>query len=149
MKDDSELFNIKLNLNNQKVIHKDCDRTRSLERKIQFSFVEYAEYIITYYCQKHNFKYKQGLNEIVGPFVLIKQKLNISFSKLYNLFVAFVDKFLTNYFLEDEFFSLQSSLSLLNILLNYHDPEIKIILDNSYLTPEVYATSWILTVFAK
>ena len=149
MKDDSELFNIKLNLNNQKVIHKDCDRTRSLERKIQFSFVEYAEYIITYYCKKHNFKYKQGLNEIVGPFVLIKQKLNISFSKLYNLFVAFVDKFLTNYFLEDEFFSLQSSLSLLNILLNYHDPEIKIILDNSYLTPEVYATSWILTVFAK
>ena len=149
MKDDSELFNIKLNLNNQKVIHKDCDRTRTLERKIQFSFVEYSEYIITYYCQKHNFKYKQGLNEIVGPFVLIKQKLNISFSKLYNLFVAFVDKFLTNYFLEDEFFSLQSSLSLLNILLNYHDPEIKIILDNSYLTPEVYATSWILTVFAK
>ena len=93
MKDDSELFNTKLNLNNQKVIHKDCDRTRSLERKIQFSFVEYAEYIITYYCQKHIFKYKKGLNEIVGPFILIKQKLNISFSKLYNLIIAFIYKF--------------------------------------------------------
>ena len=34
MKDDSELFNTKLNLNNQKVIHKDCDRTRALERKV-------------------------------------------------------------------------------------------------------------------
>ena len=86
MKDDSELFNIKLNLNNQKVIHKDCDRTRSLERKIQFSFVEYAEYIITYYSQKYNFKYKKGLNEIVGPFVLIKPKLNKNIYRTYSTY---------------------------------------------------------------
>ena len=47
------------------------------------------------------------------------------------------------------FFSLQTSLSLLNLLLKYHDPEMLILLDNCFLTPEVYATSWILTIFAK
>ena len=58
-------------------------------------------------------------------------------------------KFLTNYYHEDEFYSLQSSLALLNLLLKYHDASISTIFEFALITPEMYATSWVLTVFAK
>jgi hypothetical protein len=60
-----------------------------------------------------------------------------------------MEKFLTNYYYEDEFYSLQSSLALLNLLLKYHDPTIHNIFAFSLITPEMYATSWVLTIFAK
>ena len=65
------------------------------------------------------------------------------------MFVCFIDKFLTNYYWEKEFYSLQSSLSLITILLKYHDPEIYNILEFAMISPEMYATSWVLTVFAN
>ena len=138
-----------LNLENQRVIHNDCFRTRAYERIIQPSFCEYAEYLLTFYCKEKKIKYKQGLNEIVGPFILLKEKINISFSRIYNLFSNFIEKFLTNFFLDDEFFSLQSNFSLINLLLLYHEPEIQNYLDICLLTPEMYSTNWLLTIFAK
>ena len=65
------------------------------------------------------------------------------------MFVCFIDKFLTNYYWEKDFYSLQSSLSLITILLKYHDPEIYNILEFAMISPEMYATSWVLTVFAN
>ena len=113
------------------------------------SFREYLESNITYYCRKTGIKYKQGMNEIIGPFLLTKCKVSVSISRIYNLFSCFFEKFLTNYYYEDEFFSLQGSLALLNILLKYHDSELFTTFENSVITPEMYATSWILTIFAK
>jgi hypothetical protein len=68
---------------------------------------------------------------------------------MYNLFACFIEKYLTNYYHEDEFYSLQSSLALLNILFKYHDPGMYNIFEFGLITPEMYATSWILTIFAK
>lgn len=147
--DDSIIFNSPLDLPNQRVVRADCERTRGNERNIQESFVEYCEKFLTFYCKQNKIKYRQGLNEIAGPFVLIKSKVNISFSRLFNMFSLFIDKYLTNYFVEDEFFCLQLSLSLVNLLLQYHSPEMFNILRNSMLTSQIYATSWILTLFAK
>ncbi len=134
---------------NQRVIKNDCDRTRVKDKPLLASFREYVECLLTYYCKKNNVKYKQGMNEIVGPFILLKAKLKISLSKTYNLFSCFIEKFLTNYYFEDEFFSLQSSLGLLNLILKYHDPVMFNVFEFALITPEMYATSWILTVFAK
>ena len=89
------------------------------------------------------------MNEIVGPFILLKAKVPVSLSKIFNMFSCFLEKFLTNYYKEDEFFSLQSSLALLNLLLKYHDPVMYNVFEFAIITPEMYATSWILTVFAK
>ena len=89
------------------------------------------------------------MNEIIGPFVLLKSKISISLSRIHNLFACFIEKYLTNYYIEQEFFSLQSSLALLNLLLKYHDPVIYNIFEFSIITPEMYATSWVLTIFAK
>lgn len=94
-------------------------------------------------------KYKQGLNEIFGFFLLIKPKFKTTFSKIFNLTICFIEKFLTNYYQEEEFFCLQSSLGLLNNLLKYHNSVIFNIFEFSLITPQMYATSWILTMFSK
>jgi hypothetical protein len=149
IRDDCDILNEELNLHNQRVVKNDCDRTRVKDKHLLISFREYIECFLTTYCKRMNIKYKQGLNEIVAPFVLLKCKLSLTLTKLFNLFVCFIEKFLTNYYYEDEFFSLQSSLALLKILLKYHDPEMYNIFEFGLITPEMYATSWILTVFAK
>jgi hypothetical protein len=149
VKDDSELLNEELDLFNQRVIKNDCDRTRVKDKTLLPSYREYLESMLTFYCRKNDIKYKQGMNEIVAPFILIKAKLSITLSKVYNLFASFMEKFLTNYYYEDEFFSLQSSLALLNVLVKYHEPEIFNIFEFALITPEMYATSWVLTIFSK
>lgn len=149
VKDDADLLNEELNLPNQRVIKNDCDRTRVKDKPLLISFREYLECLLTFYCKKNETKYKQGMNEIVGPFVLLKSKIQISLSRIYNIFTCFIEKFLTNYYHEDEFYSLQSSLGLLNLLLKYHNPVMYNIFEFSIITPEMYATSWILTIFAK
>jgi Rab-GTPase-TBC domain len=136
-------------MKNQKVIKNDCDRTRVREKNLVNSFREYLECFLTFYCKKVEIKYKQGLNEIMAPFILLKSKTSIGLSRIFNLAMFFIRKFLTNYYHEDEFFSLQSSLALLNILLKYHNTVIYNIFEFALITPEMYATSWILTIFAK
>lgn len=61
----------------------------------------------------------------------------------------FIDIFLTNYYWEKEFHALQSSLSLITILLKYHEPELYNSFENAMISPEIYATSWLLTLFAN
>ena len=133
----------------QKLIIGDIDRTKVYEKIILPSFKEYCFQFITYYIKENNINYKQGLNEIVGTFILLKAKVNISFIRIYKLFTLFIDKFLSNYYWEEDFFSLKSSLSLINILLKYHSPEIYNLFDFLLITPEIYATSWLLTLFSN
>ena len=156
VEDDAELLNVDLNLDTQKykyltirVIKNDCDRTRVRDRASVKSFREYLEYLLTYYCLKYKIRYKQGMNEVLGPLILLKSKISITLSRIFNLYSCFMEKYLSNYYHEDEFYSLQSSLALLKILLKYHQPELYNIFENGLITPEMYATSWILTIFAK
>ena len=132
-----------------KLIQGDIERTKVKERIILPSFKDYCIQFTTFYIKDNNINYKQGLNEIVGAFILLKAKVNISFLKIYKIFSLFIDKFLPNYFWEEDFFSLKSSLSLINILLKYHSPEIYNLFDFLLITPEIYATSWILTLFSN
>lgn len=85
----------------------------------------------------------------MGPFILIKSIVPMSLSKIYALFTMFVNKFIRNYYHEEEFFSLKSSLGILKLLLKYHDPAICNLFEYAIITPEMYATPWILTVFAR
>ena len=110
----SEEFNDK---KASKIIKGDIERTKVLESIYMSSFKDYLYQFIIYYVNKNKILYKQGLNEIAGPFILLKFKLKLSFTKIYTMFTCFIDKFLTNYFLEKEFYSLKSSLSLINLLL--------------------------------
>lgn len=41
---------------------------------------------------------------------------------VYNSFSGFIKRYLTNFYEEEEFYSLQTSLALLSLLHKYHDP---------------------------
>lgn len=68
---------------------------------------------------------------------------------VYNSFSGFVSRYLTNFYFEEEFYSLQTALAFLNLLHKYHDPVVSLFLLNSQVTPEMYAIPWFLTYFAK
>ena len=147
---DADIINEEISDNKTMIIIQgDIERTRVHERIYMSSFKDYLYQIIIYYMKKNNITYKQGLNEIGGPFILLKYKLKLSFTRIYSLFTCFIDKFLTNYFSEKDFFSLKSSFALINLLLKYHDIELFRKFEFALINPELYATSWLLTLFAN
>ena len=143
---DKEINTVERNTSFQEVIEKDCFRTRVRENLLIDNFLEKLQNIITYYCKTKNIHYKQGLNEIFGPLLLMKYKIKeLQISTVYSLGEAFIDKFLPNYFYEKEFYSLKSSLGLLLILIRYHAPSVYNRLDSMEIIPEMYGTSWVMT----
>ena len=132
-----------------RLIKNDIERTRVQESIYMPNFNDYVFQLLIYYINKNNVIYKQGLNEVLGPFILLKYKLKISFSRIYKLFVSFVDKFSTNYFCESDFYSLRSSLSLINLLIRYHEPELFHKFEHRLISPDLYATCWLMTLFAN
>ena len=132
-----------------RLIKNDIERTRVKESIYMPNFNNYVYQLLIYYINKNDVIYKQGLNEVLGPFILLKYKLKISFSRIYKLFVCFVDKFSTNYFHESDFYSLRSSLSLINLLLRYHEPDLFHKFEHRLISPDLYATCWLMTLFAN
>ena len=132
-----------------KIIKGDIERTKVIESIYMDNFKDYLFQFIIYYINENGILYKQGLNEIAGPFILLKYKIQISFTKIYSIFTCFVDKFLLNYFFESDFYSLKSSLSLINLLLRYHCPDIFHLFEYCLIFPDLYATSWLLTLFSN
>ena len=72
----------------------------------------------------------------------------MTFSEVYNLLNGFFHLFVINYYHDKTIYSIKNSLSLLQLLIKYHAPDLFNFFEKSMLFPEVYATSWILTVFA-
>lgn len=134
---------------NIKTIENDCDRTRVKERKYLPEFGDLLEKLLIYYCKLNSIEYKQGLNEIMAPFIFLKTKINIEIPRIVNLFSCFVDNFLTNYYYEPELYAFRSSVSLLTLLLKYHDSYLYNIFEESSISPQMYATNWLLTTYAN
>ena len=129
----------------QVVIKNDCNRTRVRESYIENNFKETLENLLTYYCKSKDIFYKQGLNEIYGPLLLMKYKYKeLSLTTIFSLGELFIDRYLPNYFYEKELYSLKSSLGLLLILLKYHEPSVYNRLDSMEILPEMYATNWVM-----
>jgi hypothetical protein len=148
--DDQKILDCPLDLRNQKTIHDDANRTRILhlkkvwkpqpgqtEDELRDEIVGVLEKILTFYTKNSNTVYKQGYNEILGPFLWLtvqdmkgrsqdpffrKNRLTLAFHAM-NLFVK---NMMPTLYLDDdgEFFSLPSCFFLLRLLLKYHDPEI-------------------------
>ena len=144
---DSDVLCAILEREDQRVIKNDCKRTRVRESGLVPGFPKILEAFLTYYCTSKDIHYKQGLNEVFGPLILLKHKLKtLKFSKIYDLGEVFIDQFLPNYFYEKDLYSLQSSLGLFLILLKYHEPSVYNMLDSTEIRPEVYATNSITTL---
>ena len=147
--DDSMILNVKKDSKFQPVIINDSKRTRVRESILIPNFKDILENILSFYCVSKNIYYKQGLNEIFGPLLLMRYKIKkLKLSKLYLFGEVFIDKFLPNYFYENDFYALKGSLKLFFILLKYHEPSVYNILDENEILPEMYATNWILTIMS-
>jgi hypothetical protein len=147
--EDINLNDYNLSFENEKTIINDCERTRVNERFNFPDFEETLKKLLIYYCKLNNIEYKQGINELLGPFLLLKIKINISIPKIFNLFSYFIDNFLTNYYYEPELYAFRSSLSLLSLLLKYYDPELYLLFESTSIYPQMYATNWFLTTYAN
>ena len=133
----------------QPVIVNDAKRTRVRESILIPNYKEILENLLTFYCISKDIYYKQGLNEIYGPLLLMKYKLkNLKLSKIFLFGEVFIDKFLPNYYYESDFCALKSSLRLFFILLKYHEPSVYNILDKNEILPEMYATNWLITLMS-
>ena len=131
----------------QIVIINDCKRTRSREKDLVPGFQKILEAVLTHYCTTKGLIYKQGLNEIFGPLILLQYKIkSLKLSKLFDMGEVFIDQFLPNYFYEKDIYSLRCSLSLFAILLRYHEPSVYNRLDSLDIVPEIYATNPLTTL---
>ena len=142
---EQQILSALIQTKDQVVIKNDCKRTRVRESRIYNNYIEILERVLTYYCYKYKAIYKQGLNEIFGPLVLMQYKLkNYSLVSIINLGARLIDVFLPNYFYEKDIFSLKSALGLFIILLKYHEPTVFNKLDKLEIRPEIYATNWLV-----
>jgi len=143
------ILNNENNTKQYSVIINDAKRTRVRESILIPNFKEILEKILTFFCKTKNIQYKQGLNEIFGPLILIQHKIRqFKLPKIYLFGEVFIDKFLPNYYYEVDFLALKGSLKLFVILLKYHEPSVYNILDKNEILPEMYATNWIITLMS-
>jgi hypothetical protein len=143
---------------NQRVIRVDCERTRGTHPEFRLESTRHImESIITFYCKTVHVKYKQGMNEVLAPFVYLKLALDDGsghelqvpgWNEVFQLYYAFIQIFLPSMFNDEEFKYLQKSCTLFRTLLRYHAPALSGRLDSASVTPEMYVTPWFLTVFA-
>ena len=147
IKSDEEIFK-KLSsreIKEKYVINNDSIRTRSRESVLLPNFKLILEQSLGYFCLKAKANYKQGLNEIFGPLILLKYKYkNLPLYSIINLASAMIDKFLPNYFYEKSIFSIKSAMALFQILLKYHEPKVYNKLELADIKPELYTMNWII-----
>ncbi|CEG40007.1 tbc1 domain family member related [Plasmopara halstedii] len=154
---DQSILQVEEDLDNQRVIAADAVRTRSNEPRFQASeTVELVVKLLTYYCKCRNIRYKQGMNEVLAPFLLLTERKDgfneetpLAEGVVFQCFYALIDRFLPHMFIDKEFQSLQCSLQLFRLLMLYHDPELCHYLDQHDMTPELYVTPWFMTLFAR
>ena len=89
-----------------------------------------------------------GMNEIIAPFMYINPPPNDT-KVTYNLFEAFLFRYVERYFCVDSSHFLYKAFRLFHLLLLYHDPQLALHLQTQEFPPELYAPSWFLTVYAR
>lgn len=79
----------------------DADRTRSKEMPNK----AHLEKILTFYCKQHGVRYKQGLNDVLAPFLLLwhENRDEYALHFAYNCMALFIQRFLPTFYLDDDF----------------------------------------------
>ncbi|CAI5739039.1 unnamed protein product [Peronospora destructor] len=154
---DQSILQVEEDLVNQRVITADANRTRGKEPRFQQpETIELVVKLLTYYCKCRSIQYKQGMNEVLAPFLLLTEQregcedhVPLAEGVVFQCFYALIDRFLPHVFIDKEFRSLQCSFQLYRLLMLYHDPELCHYLDQHDMTPELYVMPWFMTLFAR
>lgn len=138
--------------NSREQIEKDVQRTRpGLARFKQPAVRGALLRLLSLFCERHKVSYVQGLNELLAPFILLADT-GSNPRIAYALFSAFVARF-APWTLETSetrmFEVLKRLFKYFERLLLYHDPELYWLLDHHAMSPDLYATSWFVTLFSR
>jgi hypothetical protein len=134
------------NAPNHRVIAQDVERTRPSQVSTEHQL--WLRKALTLFCHECDADYMQGLNEILAPFILLTDPPQPS-ALAYCLFRRLCERYLPTMFASKEIGPLQFELRVFHELVLYFDPELCIFLDNSQMTPQVYATPWLVTLFSR
>ena len=172
IKNDSKILMVEPNHQFQHLIVIDSERTRKKEEFLIPGFKKILECMLTFYCEKNKIEYKQSINEIFAPLILMKYKIpNLTYIEIYNIAESIINIYLPNYYINpvdinqityeiidnqkrnnsnqkiEKFFPLVPSLELFNLLLKYHEPAIFNLFDKFNIEPKLYAIKWFMTCF--
>eukprot|EP00752_Nemacystus_decipiens_P003108 g2879.t1 len=147
---DVAILSTELDLENQRVVRVDVERTRpALEQFKRPRVKNMLARVLTHHCKTHGLGYKQGMHEVLAPFVALSDP-ELPTSDISLCYSAFIKRFLPYAFNKDEeFLSLQICFRLFRLLLLYHHPRLCRFLDQYQLQPELYATPWFMTLFSN
>jgi hypothetical protein len=133
-------------------IEKDVQRTRpGLARFKQPAVRGALLRLLSLFCERAGVSYIQGLNELLAPFVLLADTGGNP-RIVYALFAEFITRFAPWMLDTSEsrvFDILKRAFKYFGRLLLYHDPELFWLLENNMMTPDLYATSWFVTLYAR
>eukprot|EP01040_Poterioochromonas_malhamensis_P000694 gene694-742_t len=142
----------------QHVLEADVHRTRAENEYFRSSKTRaFIKNILQKFCVDHYIQYKQGMNEVLAPFLSLHSNTNnneiegddSSSFLFYLLFKAFLFRYLERFFCVDDSSFLYKSFRLFHLLLVYHDPQLGYHLNDLDFTPEFYAPQWFLTLYAR
>ncbi|CAD7953065.1 unnamed protein product [Amoebophrya sp. A25] len=131
-------------LQNTRVVQADVKRTRAAIPAVVRQHAR-LETLITNYCQATDTFYRQGLNEILAPFLLLEPENDL---KVLIKFHGFFSRFCAPFFAEG-FTQMENVLATFDSLILYHFPDLHQELAINDLEPVVYATPWFVTLFAS
>lgn len=138
--------------NSKEQIQKDVDRTRpGLQRFKQKTVRGALLRLLSLFCSRRQVAYVQGFNELLAPFILLADTGGNP-RIVYSLFNDFVSRFAPWMLDTSEsrvFDVLKRAFKYFERLLLYHDPKLYWCLENNLFTPDLYATSWFVTLFAR
>jgi hypothetical protein len=154
----------------QHVLEADVRRTRSeVEQFRSDRYRTATQHLLQLFCVRHRLLYKQGMNEVVAPFIALcpPPKGN---AMAYALFEAFLYRYLQRFLCVDESAFLFRAFRLFHVLCLYHEPTLAHHLQvrffhlllfmvvttviftplplsqREHFPPELYAPSWLLTL---
>lgn len=112
------------------------------EEEDKVSIVCDVESIFTHYCKTRHLKY--DTSQLWGDIVLPLLAAKMPRDHIYVCFEEILEKYIPR----------ESGLGgsvyhLLRLILLYHDPELSTFLDSRKITPDLYATSWMRSLFSS
>lgn len=135
-----------------KIIQMDVLRTRQNDPWFTLESTKtLLEHSLRSYCLQNAIHYKQGMNEIMAILFVMANECQevLPVLEVEGMFSSFVKAFLPSMYNDTEFRSLQCLLSMYRKILLYHDPILCHYLDQHDVQPELYATQWFMTLFAR
>lgn len=133
----------------QQVLEADVRRTRGdVEVFRSKGHQEVLVGILQGFCVKHDVEYKQGMNEILAPFIQVNPPPSGT-QLTFSIYEAFLFRFLERFFCRDESSFLFKGFRMFHLLLMYVDPQLGEHLAEQNFFPELYAPQWFLTLYSR